>query len=514
LLSYTIDYRLMGNEIARSVVITDHIPPSTTVDWIGDGGTRVGDVVSWNIGDLAPGASGSVHFRVQVETPLPNGIHIYNTASMSDANGGRAIASEDTMVHAEHVLSVSKSDSPDPVEANSLLTYTIHYRVTGNEPAPNVAILDDVPVDTVLVDAPGGTLGIRSARWDLGGLVPGDEGDVVMVVRTGELLLDGTVINNQATIADDDGASATSLVQRTTVQSSHELHLEKHDTATGPVGAGGELVYSIHYSVTGQEIAQGVAITDDIPVSTTYVSCDGGTVCSPVDDRVTWIVGDVFPGEGGAVTLTLQVDSPLPDGTVITNAATVRDDNGGAPVRAEEETTVAAQTSVRLPLILKSYVPVVEPPGLPDLMVTGIAVAPEGLVAGQAADIVVTVVNTGTRAPDRCFWIDLYVNPKLLPIVVNKGWFQAQSDAGLVWSLCGLEPGESVTIRYGDENYWADMSNFAGSFAEPGTYTLYAQVDSWNPGVAWGAVFESDEENNVYGPHSLEVGSSEASSGF
>jgi hypothetical protein len=289
------------------------------------------------------------------------------------------------------------------------------------------------------------------------------------------------------------------------------LHLEKYDAGTDPVWAGGELVYTIHYNVTGQEIAQGVAIADDIPGSTTYVSCEGGTVCSRAGDRITWFVGDVLPGEGGVVTLTLQVDGPLPHGTVITNAATMSDDNGGAPVRADEETTVASQTIVRLPLILKDYVPAVE---LPDLMVAGIAVTPEGLVAGQTADIAVTIVNAGTRAPDRCFWIDLYVNPKQLPIEVNKGWFQAQSDAGLVWSLCGLEPDESVTLHYGDENYWADKSYFAGSFAQPGTYTLYAQVDSWNPGVAWGAVYESDEENNVYGPQSLEVGSSGASSGF
>jgi uncharacterized repeat protein (TIGR01451 family) len=87
---------------------------------------------------------------------LPNGTYIYNDAVIYDTNGGHAETSEDTLVHSDHTLQVSKSDDPDPVQANSLLTYTIHYRVTGNEPAPNVLVQDDVPADTSFVAAPGG----------------------------------------------------------------------------------------------------------------------------------------------------------------------------------------------------------------------------------------------------------------------------------------------------------------------------------------------------------------------
>jgi len=31
-------------------------------------------------------------------------------------------------------------------------------------------------------------------------------------------------------------------------------------------------------------------------------------------------------------------------------------------------------------------------------------------------------------------------------------------------------------------------------------------VDSWNPGTDYGAEYESDEQNNVYGPYFVDVG--------
>lgn len=154
-----------------------------------------------------------------------------------------------------------------------------------------------------------------------------------------------------------------------------------------------------------------------------------------------------------------------------------------------------------LPLVARSY----GGPTLPDLVVTAIQVTPAEPTAGQAVDIAVTIKNQGNAATQACFWIDLYINPKRLPITVNQGWFEAGSDGGLVWSICGLAAGSSVTLHYNDTHYWPTQSQFSGFFAAPGTQTLYAQVDSWNPDKTYGAVYESNEQNNVFGPQALIV---------
>jgi hypothetical protein len=66
-------------------------------------------------------------------------------------------------------------------------------------------------------------------------------------------------------------------------------------------------------------------------------------------------------------------------------------------------------------------------------------------------------------------------------------------------------PGESLTLRFDDYYYMGTgYSSFTGTLPIPGTKDLYALVDSYGA-ETWGAVFESAEENNVYGPHEITV---------
>src|SRR6476469_3681645 len=56
-------------------------------------------------------------------------------------------------------LSLSKTDSPDPVVAGSNLTYTItvHNPATSTGPATNVVVTDNLPSQVDFVSATGGT---------------------------------------------------------------------------------------------------------------------------------------------------------------------------------------------------------------------------------------------------------------------------------------------------------------------------------------------------------------------
>ncbi len=148
---------------------------------------------------------------------------------------------------------------------------------------------------------------------------------------------------------------------------------------------------------------------------------------------------------------------------------------------------------------------------LPDLTVTAITVTPSNPVAGQATDVAVTIKNQGNVATPACFWIDLYINPTRLPIEINKGWFDAGSEGGLVWSWCGLGVNESVTLHYNDTHYWPSYSRYDGTFTAPRAYTLYAQVDSLNDATTYGAAYESNEQNNVAGPQTVTVSGGAAS---
>ena len=71
-------------------------------------------------------------------------------------------------------LSLTKTDSVDPVTAGNNLTYTLTATNAGPSVAHNVSITDAVPAGTSFVSASGGgTLAAGTVTWSIGDLAPG-----------------------------------------------------------------------------------------------------------------------------------------------------------------------------------------------------------------------------------------------------------------------------------------------------------------------------------------------------
>ena len=114
----------------------------------------------------------------------------------------------------------------------------------------------------------------------------------------------GTVIANTARIYDANRSAASSA--STTVGSGHGYSLSKSD-APDPVAAGGALVYTLNWSLSGNEAATGVVITDALPANTVFASCSNG--CTQAGGVVTWNLGGQNVGASGAVTVAVTVGS-------------------------------------------------------------------------------------------------------------------------------------------------------------------------------------------------------------
>jgi large repetitive protein len=65
-ITYTIAYANTGNGVATAATITDPLPAGSTFVSASNGGTAAGGVVTWNIGNLAIGAAGSVTLTIGV----------------------------------------------------------------------------------------------------------------------------------------------------------------------------------------------------------------------------------------------------------------------------------------------------------------------------------------------------------------------------------------------------------------------------------------------------------------
>ena len=145
---------------------------------------------------------------------------------------------------------------------------------------------------------------------------------------------------------------------------------------------------------------------------------------------------------------------------------------------------------------------------LPDL-VGSFTITPnkKTFAAGERVQITATITNTGAVAAEP-FWVDLYINPSTPPTAAGVRWNDVcglKPCQGIAWAVKdGLAPGQSITLTSTAQSYDPAQTIWHGWFAN-GTKDLYLYVDSWNPGVATGAVLEGNESNNRAELHGLTV---------
>jgi len=329
-LTYNIAVTNTGPVNATGIVVTDTVPLSTTYVSCEPGGcTNAGNIVTWTLGTLAPGASTVVTLVVQVATPLYSGTQIVNTGWLTSTQGVTGTSTVTTPVISNHYLDITKTAALTQVAAGGLLTYTLAWTVSGNEPAANVTLSDTLPANTSFITCAGGTGCGNTAGtvlWTLGTVTPTDSGVVTLVVQIASPLYNGTTITNGVLITDSSGLTDTDEIT-TPVFSSHNIAVTK-TTALTQVAAGGLLTYTLVWGVTGNEPAANVTLSDTLPANTTYVSCAGGLTCTLTGSLVEWTMGTLSPTASGVVTLVVQVATPLYNGTPITNGVLITDSSG------------------------------------------------------------------------------------------------------------------------------------------------------------------------------------------
>lgn len=144
------------------------------------------------------------------------------------------------------------------------------------------------------------------------------------------------------------------------------------------------------------------------------------------------------------------------------------------------------------------YLPYSDKYSSPDLKVMSVEIVHDQLQ--------ITIMNVGTRATTRSFWLDVYVDPAPAPSGVNQIWADGRSKFGAVWGVTRLlQPGETLVLTVGDTYYKPELSKLPERLSPD--MATYVQVDSANTETTYGGVLETDEVvggdlsyNNIIGP--------------
>jgi uncharacterized repeat protein (TIGR01451 family) len=360
-LTYLVTVSNSGPSNAVNVVVEDVLPAGVSIESVapsaGSCNSGVpGDAAlptTCTFGSIASGASESITIVVGVAPDflglLTNDVSV--SSDSMDSNNANNLATTSTTVVANADLSVSKSDSPDPVIAGETLKYTVTVSNNGPSFAQDVNLADLLPAGVSFVGAAitvgsGSCIfnplpGTVTCNFD-DGLAPSSSVEVVIEVQVDPSIPHGTTISNTATVSattPDGVAGNNSATEETTVNASADLGLTKDSTfeAGNPST---NLIYILTATNLGSSDAQNVSVVDTFPSTAkklVYVFDTGNGACSYdrdqhqlVCDLGTLAAGDSWSveihmnakGKLGTIRNTATVSSTTLDGNTGNNTAT------------------------------------------------------------------------------------------------------------------------------------------------------------------------------------------------
>jgi uncharacterized repeat protein (TIGR01451 family) len=475
-LTYTVEVGNRGTAATdeNSVFVTDTLPSSVNfVSATASQGTcqsATGGTVTCALGALDAAGSAGDHATVTIRgVPTEPGT-IENTASVertccggvefavtpAQATGSVVdsnTARETTTVIPSVDLTVTKADSPDPVDVGQSLTYTIEVANTGQFPADNVTVDDDMPgtvqVGTAASSAGTCTVAANHIKCALGTLPAQSQATITI---TGVPTQPGSVTNTAQVASstfDPDGSNNADSEE--TLVASADLAVVK-TASPSPVLAGNNLSYVVRVTNAGPARATEVSLIDEVPAGTTFISAAPSQGSCGGPPSLTCDLGTIDPGAEATVVVVVVPTAP---GNIVNTATVASATNDPEPANNSASATTAVTDA--------------------DLRLTK-SVSPAKLLVGERLTYRLVVTNPGTHVAQNVRLVDELPDGTDAPVAsASRG--RCFTGRIVTCSLGSLGPGRAVTVT------------IAVTAGRAGVLANVASVAT--------ATFESDRANNT-----------------
>jgi len=521
-LDYTVTYTNTGKAALSGITVTDTLPSNTTVlSTTPTADQPSAGVLSWSLGDLAPGQSQTLLVKLGT-TAVAVGDNLINSVTIQTNEAQPQSASVETLVRDAPSLSLHKVPDKSTVYPGETVTFTLSFENGGAGAALNTVLTDKLPAELEFVSAsdgrvPDAVTGIIT--WSLGDIA----GNSALATKTvtakvplGSYVPAVTATNKATITSETDFDQATAKVVITeqpafTIAKS----VAGGSTSTLNHAAPGDIVhYTLEITKTGGA-ATDVRIVDILPGQVTYEDNSAtfpidATLSDPDLGLLVWDIGSVPEGNKTlSLSFNVVLDPVITNGSSLENVSFV-DSLELGPIASNVVTTIVDSKPVLVvtkqasdgyifsPPVGSAEVPgtvsfSIEVENQGDSVAEGVVVSdtlPAGLVIDPASTLGSVNGNTvewsvGDLAPGNV--ITLQVSAQAAEGLVGNTPLLNKALASTMTAGVGSVPSNEVTVTVVGEAVFTLTKKASAAAVKPGesfVYTLeYENVGTDDSGL-------------------------------
>ncbi len=418
---YTLTITNDGPSVADNVTVNDPAPSGLTFVSTSGACTTAFPCL---LGTLQPAEVRVITVTFQVPAGYTAPDPIVNVATVStttagDLSGNNTASTSTPLAFAGDVEVVKTASTMAPGVGTNF-DYLITVTNLGPSNVTNVVITESLPVGVTYLShvTSTGTYTPGTALWTIPALAAGGGSATLTLTMRADQAgpLPNTATRTASDQPDPNGGNDSSTVTPVATANA-DVAVVKSGPPT--VLVGGSVVYTLTVTNNGPAVATGVVLADPTPSGLTFVSATGACTTAFPCTLGTMAVGDVR-----TITATYTAGN-VPDGTVITNIATVTStspDSNPANNQSSVPTTIVQLTDVG---VTKT-------------------VAPPAVVVGGSVTYTVTATNHGPNPAS-----GIVVTDRLPAGVLYQSSAPSQGSYDPVtgaWSIGALAVGQSVTL--------------------------------------------------------------------
>ena len=445
-----------GNRVATAVVVRDPIEFAFAAVRPGNGGVFADGAITWDVGDVAPGATAVLTFEADLPAGVADGTLIRNQGEVvvAELNGmtltddpatGPADDPTVVRVRSQPLLVLTKDVEPRTARPGAQVTYTFVLRNEGTDATRGAVLRDVVPPGVFARTIPeGGRVDGDAVVFDGFELGVGEQRQFVVRAELLPILVNGLEVPNQAQ-ADAENADGTArsddpdtadandpTVLR--VESTPEVRVEKRaiDLDGGDVQPGDRLRYELTVTSIGDAPVVSFELSDSVrPALVDIAPNDGGALAG---NTIVWRApGPLRPGEAPfVVSFEATVAPGTANGVEIDNQANGRADD--IPLALSDDPDTAAPGDPTVVTVVSRA----------DLSTSSKSVAPAEAEPTDLVTWTITVTNTGTADAAAVVVTDA-VAAELDDVQVEGGVFAGGTAR---WDVGALAAGGSTEVRF------------------------------------------------------------------